>query len=108
MGSPFTDLPDDADVDESRSRCSAIGPYVFRSVAVAVRFRAAVRPAILSAVRFRFVILTLLATGLAAQTVVLETTVVTASRTPQPPEHVPFSLKVLDAEAIRSNPAATV
>jgi outer membrane receptor protein involved in Fe transport len=50
----------------------------------------------------------LVATPLAAQTVVLEPEVVTAARTPQPPDQVPFSLKVLDGDALRAAPAATL
>ncbi len=50
----------------------------------------------------------LVARSLAAQTVVLDPTVVTAARTPQPVDQVPFSLKALDGDALRENPATTL
>jgi outer membrane receptor protein involved in Fe transport len=50
----------------------------------------------------------LFASALAAQTVVLDPTVVTASRTPQPPEHVPFSLQTFAGAALRATPAVTL
>ena len=50
----------------------------------------------------------LVATPLAAQTIVLEPQVVTATRTPQPPDQVPFSLEVFSGEALRATPAVTL
>jgi outer membrane receptor protein involved in Fe transport len=50
----------------------------------------------------------LVATPLAAQTVVLEPEVVTAARTPQPPEQVPFSLEIFDGDSLRATPAVTL
>lgn len=38
----------------------------------------------------------------------LDTLVITASRTPQPPEHVAFSVKSLDAETLRASPTTTL
>ena len=49
----------------------------------------------------------LVATPLAAQTIVLETQVVTAARTPQPPDQVPFSVKTFDGDSLRATPAVT-
>lgn len=56
----------------------------------------------------RGIVVGVLAVTASAQTVVLEPTVVTAARTPQPPEQVPFSLKVFDGDAMRATPAATL
>ena len=50
----------------------------------------------------------LVATPLAAQTIVLETQVVTAARTPQPPDQVPFSVKTFDGDSLRATPAVTL
>lgn len=43
-----------------------------------------------------------------AQTILLDPQVVTAARTPQPPEQVPFSLKAIDGDTLRASPAATL
>lgn len=44
---------------------------------------------------------------LAAQTVALPTMVVTAARTAEPPEQVPFAVTVLDGDRLRASPAST-
>jgi outer membrane receptor protein involved in Fe transport len=48
------------------------------------------------------------ATALPAQTITLPAEIVTATRTPQPPEQVAFSVKTLDAESLRAAPTATL
>jgi outer membrane receptor protein involved in Fe transport len=50
----------------------------------------------------------LVATPLAAQIVVLDQQVVTAARTPQPPDQVPFSVKIFDGDFLRTTPAVAL
>ena len=50
----------------------------------------------------------IVATPLLAQTITLPAEVVTATRTPQPPEQVAFSIKIIDSESLHAAPTATL
>src|SRR5262245_56603963 len=58
--------------------------------------------------RFPRLAFLLLAPALAAQTVKLDPIAITAARAPQPAANVPFSLVVLDGDAVRTSPAVAL